>query len=110
MYSTNLEIQPDGRTIGSRNSRGEYRCEGVSYGWTTLVGDGEEEVADTRGRGSSQTAKDNALLWSLAPEMVELLKQAYETGGLANEWWHQCDQLFIKLAHAIPPASVAADA
>ncbi len=107
MYSTNLTVFKD-ITLFSGDD-----CVGTAYGWRS-------EALDSP---HTQTAKDNALLWSLAPEMVELLPDliAYAKGFgmfLKDERSERFsaeeqgvidkgEEILAKLAHAIPPASVA---
>ncbi len=97
MYSTNLTIHQDVALFSGTE------CVGTSYGWRT-------EAIDSP---ANQTAKDNALLWSCAPEAIFLLSEVYheftQTGD-RDLWLLRTAGLLDKLAHAIPPASVAADA
>ncbi len=102
MYSTNLIVSSAGNVALFSGTE----CVGTAYGWET----------DATGSPSSQTAKDNALLWSCAPELVEAL--AYCVGTLETLCPDTAGTpaalnarvILDKLAHAIPPASVAADA
>ncbi len=119
MYSTNLHLTGDGTMLHSG-----LDCVGTAYGWETV--DKDEEGNVTHVGPATQTAKDNALLWSLAPEMVELLPDliAFAKGfGMflkderserfsaeEQEVIDKGEEILAKLAHAIPLASVAADA
>ncbi len=105
MYSTNLQLHNDVTLFD-----GDGNCVGTAYGFESVTKDEDGNV--THVGLPTQTAKDNALLWSLAPEMVELLQDAVD--GLSPldfaHWQHLTRSLLAQLAHAIPPASVAADA
>ncbi len=104
MYSTNLTISP----ISESTIWDDNGPVGDAYGWESV--DKNEDGNVSHVGPATQAAKDNALLWSLAPEMVELLQIAYDTGDVGFSWHDVCGALLDKLAHAIPPASVAADA
>ncbi len=94
MYSTNLTIH-QGTTLFSGDE-----CVGTSYGWEST----------TTPSPPTQTAKDNALLWSLAPAMADLLMDAYlNDKNLDARWFTYVRELFEKIGTAFPPASVAAD-
>ncbi len=98
MYSTNLHLSEGGGNF-IWDDKGPV---GTAFGWE-----------DT----PTQTAKDNALLWSLAPEMVELLQVWVDNITEVDAWddtaeeidshYRKCVNLLDKLAQAIPPASVA---
>ncbi len=110
MYSTNLHVNTDVGAAALFSS--DNKAIGVAYGWNGQVKDGSP----------TQKAKDNALLWSLAPEMAELLPDliAFAKGfGEFLDWERnkpfsaeeqgvidKGEEILAKLAHAIPPASV----
>ncbi len=102
MYSTNLTV--GNKWMAASLYDEQNNCIGTAYGWETPK-DVDSEA--------SQTAKDNALLWSLAPEMVELLREGYEIGTFGQVkrivWRQAVEDLLAKLPGAvvIPPASVA---
>ncbi len=104
MYSTNL-------TVSEHDNISLFdglHCVGIAYGWEHIDKDEEGKVTDVG--PPTQTAKDNALLWSLAPEMVELLREYAFSGHFDGLTFpDKVYALLDKLAHAIPPASVAAD-
>ncbi len=109
MYSTNLHLTGDGTMLHSG-----LDCVGTAYGWETV--DKDEEGNVTHVGPATQTAKDNALLWSCAPELVEALAYCVEmletlcpdTAGTPAAL--NARVILDKLAHAILPASVTADA
>ncbi len=101
MYSTNLQLSiANETTIWDNNGP-----VGQAYGWESV--DKNEDGNVSHVGPPTQTAKDNALLWSLSPRMVELLQVAYDTGDVGFSWHDACSLLLDKLAQAIPPASVA---
>ncbi len=101
MYSTNLQPHNNVTLFD-----GKGNCVGTAYGFEYVNKDDDGKIVDVG--PPTQTAKDNALLWSLAPEMVELLQEALD--HVEETTYRKCSNLLMKLAHAIPSASVAADA
>lgn len=99
MYSTNLHLsEGDGTFIWD-----DTRPVGTAFAF------GNENGKPAHVGPPTQTAKDNALLWSLAPEMVELLIKEWEaypsrssTDPNKDEWLDQVGELLAKLAQAIP--------
>ncbi len=96
MYSTNLTVGKDWMSASLFDQ--DNACAGYAYGWES----------NNMHSSPTQTAKDNALLWSLAPEMVEVLQRFVHGPSNISDHYHACAELLDKLAHAIPPASVAA--
>ncbi len=95
MYSTNLTVFNE-ITLFSGDD-----CVGTAYGWMS-------EALDSP---HNQTAKDNALLWSLSPKLADFLFST-EVYRALNAWGdirliELRTDLIAQLAHAIPPASVA---
>lgn len=52
------------------------KCIGGSYGWTTLVSDGEQEVPEPGSHSARAIA--NARLWDAAPELLHAAQRAWE--------------------------------
>ncbi len=102
MYSTNLHIaEGDGTYIWD-----DTKPVGTAFGNEIIERD--KTGKPIKVGPASQTAKDNALLWSCAPELISLLSEAYHNFyGTPNLWHLRTTDLLNKLAHAIPPASVA---
>ncbi len=107
MYSTNLQLHHDVTLFD-----GDRNCVGTAYGFESVDRDEDGNIINVG--ASTQTAKDNALLWSLSPKLADFLLNT-EVYRALNAWGdirliELRTDLIAELLPAIPPASVTADA
>lgn len=102
MYSTNLHIDGELTLFSGED------CVGAAYGWETIDKDQDGNI--THVGPATQTAKDNVLLWSLAPKLFDaldhlLIDTCYEcTDGetpCANPYHRKALAVLIKLSSAM---------